>query len=318
MTQETCLVTGGAGFIGSHLCERLLRDGYKVVCLDDMSTGQAHHLDECKKSRHFTFIRGDANDANDLASAFAQKPDFVFHYAALVGVQRTIDNPNKVLDDVNGINKIMELSRDAKVKRAIFASSSEVYGEPVELPEKEDGLVNPRMPYAVVKLYGEKRFKAAYDQYKVPTVSLRFFNVYGPRQDGTPYGFVTSIFIKQVLQGKRPTILGDGTATRDFVYIDDNIEAARLAMHNTNMVGQVINVGKGDRTTIKELAESVIKAAGMEGKLTPEYLPARPHDILHRTPDCTKIQKLLGFKPRTTLEEGLSKTLAWYKSRTTP
>lgn len=310
---RTVLVTGGAGFIGNHLCRRLLADGHKVICFDDLSTGAEKNIADIEGD--FIFVKGDANSKEELTAVFNDYPiDTVFHYAAVVGVKRTIEDPISVLNDVNGIQYILELSKEHNVKKVIFASSSEVYGEPVEIPEVEEGHVNAKIPYAVVKLLGEKMLECYHKQHGLNTTSLRFFNVYGPRQESSDYGFVVGIFIQKVLAGEAPTIFGDGTQTRDFVYIDDNIEAAILAMESENTAGEVLNIGTGRPVTILDLAEDIIEIAGKEGELEPNFMGDVRNDIKHRFPDVSKIQRLLNFRPKVRLQEGLKNTFDWYKS----
>ena len=312
MNKRTVLVTGGAGFIGNHLCRRLLKDGHDVVCFDDLSTGDETNLTGIRDQ--LTFIQGDANSYEALEKVFNDHPiDTVFHYAAVVGVKRTLEDPIAVLNDVNGIRAILELSRLNNVKNVVYASSSEVYGEPVEIPEVEDGHVNAKMSYAVVKLLGEKILESYHQKYGMNTTSLRFFNVYGPYQESSAYGFVVGIFIKQVLNGEAPTIFGDGSQTRDFVYIDDNIEAAIRVLSADNVAGEVINIGTGRPSTILDLAEDVIKLAEDETGMKPKFIGDIRNDIKHRFPDVSKMQRLLNFRPTHRLMDGLKKTFEWYK-----
>lgn len=312
LEESTSLVTGGAGFIGSHLCERLLKGGSEVICFDNLSTGREANIQHLASNPRFHFIRGDANSREELSAAFSKfKINYVFHYAAIVGVKRTLENPLAVLKDIEGIQHILELSRLAKVKKFVFSSSSEVYGSPLELPEREDGAVNAKLPYAVVKLAGESLLKAYWEKYRLPAVALRFFNVYGPRQEGSDYGFVIGIFISQVLAGKSPTIFGDGTQTRDFVYVDDNIEAAIRALWRDEANGQVINIGTGRPTTILELAERLVALSG-KANLKPEFLPPRNIEVMHRWPQISKMRLCLDYAPRVSLEEGLKRTYEVY------
>ena len=310
---KTILVTGGAGFIGSHLCERLVKDGHKVICFDNLSTGQLANIKEFQEK--FIFIKGDVNNYADLEKVFQEyRPEAVFHYAAVVGVRRTAENPVEALNDIEGVRNIFGLALKHGKPKIIYASSSEVYGEPVEIPEKEDGHINPKIPYAVVKLYGEKMVEAYWQKERLPGCSLRFFNVYGPRQESSDYGFVMGIFIKKALAGEAPIIFGDGSQTRDFVYIDDNIEASILAWQSEASAGQVLNIGQGKPITILDLAEKVIEACGQVGKIKPEFAPPR-NDIKHRSPDISKTQRLLNFYPGVSLEEGLRRTMEWYQGR---
>ena len=310
---KTILVTGGAGFIGSHLCERLVKDGHKVICFDNLSAGCLDNIKDFQEK--LTFIQGDANKRADLEKAFQKhKPEAVFHYAAVVGVRRTAENPVEVLNDIEGVKNVFELALEYGKPKIIYASSSEVYGEPVEIPEKEDGHINPKIPYAVVKLYGEKMVEAYWQKYQLPGCSLRFFNVYGPRQESSDYGFVMGIFIKKVLAGEAPIIFGDGAQTRDFVYIDDNIDACVLAWQSEKSNGEILNIGTGKPTTILDLAEEVIDACGKNGQVKPEFAPPRD-DIKHRFPDVAKMQDLLNFRPRVFLKDGLRETVDWYEAQ---
>ncbi|MDD5433091.1 MAG: GDP-mannose 4,6-dehydratase [Candidatus Pacebacteria bacterium] len=312
--KKTYLVTGGTGFIGSHMCEKLLSLEHKVICLDNLSTGSLDNISHLKDNINFVFIRGDANNFKDIKQIFENnKLDGVFHYAAVVGVKRTIEDPLSVLRDIDGVKNILDLALQYGEPKVVFASSSEVYGEPVELPEKEDGILNCRMPYAVVKLLSEKFLETYYEKFGLKTCALRFFNVYGPRQESSDYGFVIGIFIKQVLRGQSPTIFGDGSQTRDFVFIDDNIEAGLRAMDSDLANGQAINVGRGNPITISDLANKVIEAAGQKGKIEPKLIENDKNYIKHRVPDISKMEGLLNFKPGTLLESGLEKTIAYYK-----
>lgn len=307
---KNILVTGGAGFIGSHLCEALVNKGHNVVCMDNLSTGNKNNIFHLHEN--FKFVKGDANSIEDLKPVFAENRfDSVFHYAALVGVERTLKHPLAVLNDVNGIQHILRLAKDNGTKEVIYSSSSEVYGEPVEIPEIEDGHLNAKLPYAVTKLMGEKLMRAYYEEFGLNTVSLRFFNVYGPKQDSSPYGFVVGIFIKQLLEGKSPTIFGDGTQTRDFVYIQDNINAALKAMDSPKCAGESINIGSGKSITILELANTL--ANMINSKIKPKFIGTNRIDIKHRRPNVSKMQSLLGFYPEYKLEQGLAKTIEWYK-----
>ncbi len=308
---STVLVTGGAGFVGSHLCEKLLGRGYKVICLDNFATGQEGNLAHLKGN--LTCIKGDANSKETIEAIFKEhRFDGIFHYAAMVGVKRTIENPTDVLKDAEGIQNIFAAAIAHGKPKIVFASSSEIYGEPVEIPEREDGHINAKLPYAVVKLYGEKMVEAYWTKYSLPGCALRFFNVYGPRQESSDYGFVGGIFIKRVLEGKAPLIFGDGTQTRDFVYIDDNIEAAIRAFESYAVNGEVINIGTGKPTTILDLAEDIIELCGMTEKIKPEFVPTRD-DVKHRFPDISKMRRLLNFRPAITLQEGLRRTIEWCK-----
>lgn len=306
------IVTGGAGFIGSHLTEQLLRLGAKVVVIDNFSTGKRENLAAVENNKNLEIVEADVNQLSPIEKVFNEfRPDYVFHYAALVGVKRVEENPMKFLDDINGIENILKLSLDRKVKKLVFASSSEVYGEPVSLPEKEDGVNNPRDIYALVKLIGEHLVKIYYTRYHLPTVALRFFNVYGPRQESSPYGFVVAIFIREALAERDLTIFGDGLQTRDFTFINDNVEAGIRALLSEQTNGKIINIGSGKATTILDLAKKIIELSGKNLKL--KFLPERKLDIRYRLPDIARMKKLLDFTPQYSLDEGLKITYDWYQ-----
>lgn len=307
------LVTGGAGFIGSHLVQRLLRDGHRVICIDNLSTGVGGlgYLGPNRES--LRLVQADIN-SDDLRYLFdSERFDWIFHYAAVVGVKRTLSAPLQVLRDIDGARRILDLARAYQVKRVIYASSSEVYGHTTVQPLREDGPVDPRHPYGVVKLVNEHLMRAYYETHGVPTCSLRFFNVYGPHQNSSAYGFVVGIFIHQVLGGRSPTIFGDGLQTRDFTFIDENVEAAVRAAVTDGAVGKVINVGTGHRTTVRELAEQIIALCAYGGKMTPTWQPARPNEIQHRCADVHKMTEILGFRASIPLQEGLRRTIAAYR-----
>lgn len=301
------LVTGGAGFIGSHVCEALLARGCAVTCLDNFSTGRWENI------RHLDTLRVIEGDVNDPATFALLQPDYfdaVFHYAATVGVRRTEENQAAVLNDIHGLCHIAQLARDGKAKKIIFASSSEVYGEPRQLPEQEEEGMMGWSPYATVKLYGEYLYAALWHEAHIPTVSLRFFNVYGPRQRGSSYGFVTARFLEQVMAGRPPTVFGNGQQTRDFVYVADNVRAALAAMECATGNGQVINVGSGKETRIIDLAQAIIDHAGQTGVVTPVFMPGRKIEIARRCAATAKMRKLLQVSCDIPLSEGIRLMLA--------
>lgn len=306
------LVTGGAGFIGSHLCEKLVTQNNFVICYDNLSTGNKGNLEALAGDKNFIFIEGDVMDVEKLRKVIRENGiDTVFHYAAVVGVKRTLENPVQVLNvNILGTKNVLDAAKDCK--KVVFASSSEVYGEPVELPEREDGPTNAKLPYAVSKLVGENLCRAYFDEFGLKTTSLRLFNVFGPRQISSPYGFVIGIFVNRVLGGKPPVIFGDGTQTRDFMFIDDNIEVTLLAARTNKTDGVVLNIGTGRPSTISNLAEKIIEISG--ASLTAERAQAREHDIMHRLADTKRMQSLLSFSPKFSLEDGLKRTIEWYKN----
>lgn len=314
-----CLVTGGAGFIGSHLCMGLLSKGFDVVCLDNISTGNVANINVCRtyaeennRSHPFTFVEGDVTTADLMQLLKGHKFDIIFHHAAVVGVKKTMEDPLLVLNDINGIKNMLEYAKNTHVKKAIYASSSEVYGEPLTPKQTESGSLNAKHPYARVKLLGEAFFEAYYQKYGLKTCSLRYFNTYGPGQRDSDYGFVVAIFIKQVLLNKAPTIFGDGSQTRAFCFIDDNVNATIAAALSEELHGQAINLGNNEEVTIKNLAERIIRLCDKD--LQPIFLTRRSGDIRHRCPDISEMKRVLKYTPHVTLVEGLKKTIAWYKN----
>ena len=312
--------TGGAGFIGSHLCDELLKNKAKVIAVDNLLTGKLENLADAQKNENFQFIEGDVNDYNFLKSVFEKnKIDYVFHYAAVLGVKRVMEQPMLVVDDVVGIKNVLSLAKDFHVSKVIFSSSSEVYGTLNELPLKEDNnkellyQTHSTSLYAIVKLIGEKLMKIYNDNYKVPTCSLRFFNVFGERQESSSYGFVVGVFIKQVLNNESPTIYGDGYQTRDFVYVKDNVKMAIKALLSDKTNGEVINIGLGSQTTILDLAQRIIRISGKN--LKPVFVGERGYEIKYRSPDVSKMHKLLGEKLENNLDENLKRVYEYYAGK---
>lgn len=303
------LVTGGAGFVGSHMCAALAQQGCKVSCLDNFSTGRRENVEGINAVR---VMEGDVNDWRTMKQLRGEKFDAVFHYAARVGVQRTEEAPMEVLADVQGMWHLARLAKEGCVGKIIFASSSEVYGNPVRVPEKEgDGIVG-WTPYTAVKLYGEHLFASLWREHRIPTVSLRFFNVYGPRQIGTAYGFVVSIFINQALAGKPLTIFGDGRQTRDFVHVADNVRMTLAAAENPQAWGEVINVGSGQEMSVLDLAILVRELSG--GGTALKMMPARAREVGRRCADIQKMSELVGVKCEVSLAEGINRTVQEIKA----
>jgi UDP-glucose 4-epimerase len=305
------LVTGGAGNIGSSLVERLTREkDARVVVLDNFLTGSPDKLPP-SNTPGFKFIKGDVNDRKQLEDVMqAERFDCVFHYAAVVGVQRTLENPIMVLNDISGIRNVLDLARDTNVKRVFYSSSSEVYGEPVEFPQHESTTpLNSRLPYAVVKNVGESFFRSYHKEYGLSYTILRFFNTYGPRQSED---FVISRFIRQALDGKDITIYGQGNQSRTFCYIDDNIETTIRCLTDGFSVNDTMNVGSSDEITIFELANLVIRLTRSHSRIV--FLPAlKEGDMTRRKPDNTKMKSILK-KPLIELEDGIHRTIQYWKS----
>lgn len=320
LANKNILVTGGAGFIGSHLCDELLISGAKVVALDNLSTGKMENLELASKNLNFEFVKGDVNDLNFLKSIFLKYHfDYIFHYAAVLGVKRVMEQPLLVLDDIVGIKNILSLSKEFSIKKVIFSSSSEAYGTLNELPLREDNnkelayQTHSTSLYALVKLMGEKMMKVYNDNYGVATCSLRFFNVFGERQESSAYGFVVGVFIEQALNGDALTIYGDGYQTRDFIYVKDNVRSAIKALLSENTNGEVINIGLGRQTTILDLAQRIICISQKD--LKPIFIGERGYEIKYRSPDVSKMQELLGEKIEDNLDENLKKTYEYYANK---
>ena len=299
------LITGGAGFIGSSLAERFLKEHkYFVVLVDNLLTGSIKKVPADSNCR---FIKCDVNNFNDIASIMTSYQfDYVFHYAAVVGVKRTIENPIMVLKDLEGIKNILDLCKNTGVKRIFFSSSSEVYGEPVELPQHEETTpLNSRLPYAVVKNAGESFCKSYHKEFGLNYTIFRFFNTYGPKQSTD---FVISKFIKAALSNQPITIYGNGTQTRTFCYVDDNTNCILKILEEELVVNDVINIGNDADVTILELAELIIRITNSNSKI--EFLPPlKEGDMTRRQPDSEKMKKIIGNN-FISLEAGLKKILS--------
>ena len=299
------LITGGAGFIGSSLADKLLENKENfVVAVDDLSTGHEKKLPTGYDN--FLFIKADVNDravVSDIMTTY--KFDYVFHYAAVVGVKRTLENPLLVLRDIEGIKNILETAKNTKVKKVFYSSSSEVYGEPVEFPQNEETTpLNSKLPYAVVKNLGEVFLKSYYREYGLPYTILRFFNTYGPKQSRN---FVISRFLAFALKNQDITIYGDGKQTRTFCYIDDNVDATVKILENGLCENSVVNIGNDNEISILDLAKLIIDITGSRSKLV--FLPPlKEGDMTRRYPDITKMRKILD-RPLVSLEEGIKKIL---------
>ena len=302
------LITGGAGFIPSSLADRLIRDPENyVVLVDNFLTGDKNKLPKNNPS-NYKFIKCDVNKFNDISAVMLSYSfDYVFHYAAVVGVKRTLENPVMVLDDISGIKNILDLSKNTGVKRVFYSSSSEVYGEPVEFPQNEFTTpLNSKLPYAIVKNLGEAFLKSYKIEYDLDYTIFRFFNTYGPKQSTD---FVMSKFIHSALNDQDITVYGDGSQTRTFCYIDDNIEATVNAFLNDQFVNDVINVGNDLETSIKELAEEIIRITNSKSKII--HLPALEEgDMTRRMPDISKMRSLLQHD-LIPLEEGIRKVIKY-------
>jgi UDP-N-acetylglucosamine 4-epimerase len=298
------LVTGGAGFIGSHIVDRLIAQGLKVRVLDDLSTGDKMNLSAHRNNSSFQFIEGDIRNFDQVKNA-VNGVDAVIHEAALVSVTLSVENPSLSREiNLNGTINLLKACVDAKVKRFVLASSCAVYGDTETLPIHENLEPNPLSPYAAHKLAAEKNAKKFHEEHGLETVSLRYFNVYGPRQKYGPYSGVISVIVNRLLENKPPTIYGDGTQTRDFVNVRDVVEANMLALSKQAAVGEVFNIGTGKAITIHKLTETIQKITD-KTDLEPIHAEPRDGDIKHSYGDITKAKRNLEYEPRVQLEQGL-------------
>jgi nucleoside-diphosphate-sugar epimerase len=305
------LITGGAGFIPSSLAEKLLEDQRNyVVSVDSFLTGVKDNIPTAPNSK---FIKCNVNHYDEIAAIMTStKFDYVFHYAAVVGVQRTLENPVMVLEDIDGIKNILNLCKNTGVKRVFYSSSSEVYGEPVVLPQNEFTTpLNSRLPYAVVKNLGEAYCKSYHYEYGLDYTIFRFFNTYGPKQSSD---FVMSKFLRAALAGRDITVYGDGSQSRTFCYIDDNIDACLATMYDDRLKNDVYNIGNDEIITIRHLAETIIELTGSSSKII--HLPPLPEgDMTKRQPDITRMRELLN-RDLLPYKDGILKVInAWTQKK---
>lgn len=304
------LVTGGAGFIGSNIVDALLHRGEYVRVLDNFSTGKPQNL--VGLDGKIEFIEGDIRDLDRVREA-VKGMDYVLHQAALPSIPRSISDPittNEV--NLTGTLNVLVASRDAKVKRVIYAASSSAYGDNPTLPKREDMPVRPISPYGISKYAGEQYCQIFTEIYVLETVCLRYFNIFGPKQDPhSPYSGVISIFIKAYLCGVPPKIYGDGEQSRDFTFVANAVRANLLACDAEGAAGQVFNIACGQRTTINELARLIREL--LESDIEPVHVAQRPGEILHSLADISKAQTVLGYEPKVDLTVGLMKTIDWFQ-----
>ncbi len=306
-----CLVTGGAGFIGSHLVEGLASAGRAVRVLDDLSTGRADNLGGLSGVE---LITGDVSDPDVVARAM-RDVEVVFHLAALASVQRSVEAPgdsHRVC--ATGTLHVLDAARRAGVRRLVYAGSASAYGIPASEVQGEDDPICPLSPYAAAKLAGEVYCQAFSNTYAgLETVRLRFFNIFGPRQRAdSPYSGVIALFTAALTEGRVPTIYGDGLQTRDFTYVSDVVAALLLAADRPGVNGQVCNIGTGHSISLLELVATLNRLLGTA--IVPRHVEARPSDIRHSCADISRARRLLGYEPAVSFEEGLARTLAWYRS----
>lgn len=303
------LVTGGGGFIGSHTVDRLLGDGHDVRVLDNFATGRRENLLDVLSD--IDLVEGDIQSYERVSNA-VRECEIVIHEAALPSVPRSVQDPlTSNATNVTGTLNVLLASRDAGIKRVIYASSSSIYGASPELPKHEGLLPQPISPYAVAKLAGEGFCRSFWEVFGLETVALRYFNVFGPRQDPfSQYSAVIPNFITALMDGRSPTVFGDGEQSRDFTYVGNVVEGNVLAMDAEVVGGKVFNVAAGQRTSLNELLQTLEQLSGRH--VDPSYEEPRPGDVPHSHADISAAERELGFRPRVSVEEGLRLTLDWF------
>jgi nucleoside-diphosphate-sugar epimerase len=306
------IITGGAGFIGSHLTSALVNKGDRVIVIDNLSTGHLENLSDVMDD--IKFIKGDIRDIEFLKKCF-RGVEVVFHQAALPSVPRSIKDPiASNASNIDGTLNVLVAARDAGVKRVVCAASSSAYGDTEILPKTEEMPSNPLSPYAVTKYVGELYSRVFSRVYGLETVCLRYFNVFGPRQDpNSQYAAVIPKFIISMSKGESPHIYGDGEQSRDFTYIDNVVEANLLAAYAPSVSGEMFNIACGERNTINELVGKINEIFGT--RIEPEYDSPRPGDVKHSMASIEKANKFLGYRPVVTFQEGLRRTVDWFKGK---
>jgi UDP-glucose 4-epimerase len=304
------LVTGGAGFIGSHIVEDLVNSGHSVRIIDNFLTGKKENIEALQNE--IELIIGDIRDLDACYKA-VEGVDVVLHQAALASVSRSIEDPLLSHDiNVNGTLNILLASRDAGVKMLVFASTASLYGNALALPKREDMQETPLSPYAISKLIGEKYCQVFSQIYGLSTVCFRYFNVFGPRQDpSSQYAAVVPSFITKMLKGEGCTIYGDGEQTRDFIYVKNVVEANLSVLDRDSVSGEIINIASGEETSINTLAEEMATILNFKG--APEHEEPRQGDVKHSYADISKLKELLKYTPPVPFQEGLAETIQWYK-----
>jgi UDP-glucose 4-epimerase len=313
---ESVLVTGGAGFIGSNIAEALLTQGYRVVILDDLSTGKMENVLDLKREDNLRFIKGNILDSGLLRSIMrSEKISLVSHQAAVSSVTRSIADPVETMEtNVAGTTNLFQIATQYGVRRIVYASSSSIYGDAPELPKRETMSPCPKSPYAMSKVAKEMLGGIFSELYGTSIIGLRYFNVYGRRQDpNSDYAAVIPKFISQALNDEQITIEGDGGQTRDFIYIDDVVNANLSALIGKDVCGSVFNIGNGRQTSILELARTIIDLTGSKSEI--DFMPKRAGDIRDSVSDIEHAQKNLGYRRTYNIKKGLAETISWYRQR---
>ena len=307
------LITGGAGFIGSHLCDKYIKEGHTVLCLDNFMSGNLTNVRHLLDYRSFKLIKGDIRDF-DLLEKVVRDIDVIFHLAAQIHVDRSYIEPRLTYDvNVNGTQNILEVAKMNDVKRVIHASTSEVYGSAQQVPINENHPLNAPHPYGASKIAADRMCYAYSQTYGMDISILRFFNIFGPRQRDLGYGGVISIFTRRVMSNVPPIIYGNGLQTRDYTYIEDAVSAYDLVLNHKEAVGP-INFGTGSEISIVDLASMLIKLCGKENVMKPNHVGPRIGEVKRLIADATQAKKLLGWEPKYDFETGLKEYVEWYRN----
>ncbi|MEM4703878.1 MAG: GDP-mannose 4,6-dehydratase [Candidatus Bathyarchaeia archaeon] len=309
------LVTGGAGFIGSHISEKCISKNYTVVCLDNFLNGSLGNIRALLNNKNFKLVAGDVRDFNLLEKIVSSSVDSIIHLAAQIHVDRSIIEPKETYEtNVLGTLNILELARRYDVAQVIFASTSEVYGSAQYVPMDEKHPLDPLHPYGASKLAADRMCHAYIQTYGVNICIARLFNTFGPRQKDTGYGGAISIFAKRVLGGRPPIIYGDGTQSRDYLYVEDAINAYEMILESNKPIREPVNFGTGKDVTIISIAEKIIELFGAKNKIKPVFVAPRPGEVKRLVANNKRAKELLGWQPKYSFSEGLKKFVDWYKN----
>ena len=308
------LITGGAGFIGSHLCDKYAKEGHTVICLDNFMSGDLRNIRHLLNNHSFKLLKGDIRDS-ELLDRIMPGVDVVFHLAAQIHVDRSYIEPQLTYEiNVMGTQNVMEVARTHDVKRIILASTSEVYGSAQYTPIDEKHPLSAPHPYGASKIAADRMCYAYIQTYGMDISIMRLFNVFGPRQRDVGYGGVISVFVRRVLSNVPPIIYGDGEQTRDYTYVEDAIAAYDLVLKHDDPITEPINFGNGKEVSIIQLANTIIDLSGKKGETKPSHVEPRTGEVQRLIADTSKAKSLLGWKPKVTLKEGLRNIVQWYKN----
>ena len=308
------LITGGAGFVGSHLCEKYTKNGDTVLCLDNFMNGSLTNIRQLLNYRNFKLVNGDIRDF-DLLEKITRDVDVIFHLAAQIHVDRSIVEPKMTYEvNVLGTQNILEVARMYDVEKLIYASTSEVYGSTLYAPMDENHPLNAPHPYGASKIAADRMCNAYIETYGMDVCIMRSFNLYGPKQKDSGYGGVISLFTKRVLNNMPPIIYGNGEQTRDYTYVDDIVRAYDMVLNYKKEIREPINFGTGKEIKIIDLANKIIELCGRRGNVKPVHVEPRPGEVQRLIADISKAKEIFGWEPNYTIDDGLKKFIDWYKS----